>query len=395
MMVPHGGKKLFSRRTDWNLSLNPFAAALAEAKEQGAQVLDLTASNPAQVGLRPDAEAVLRALANPIAMEYDPLPRGLLSARQAVARYYAEQHGISDLDPQHIVLTTSTSEAYSFVMRLLCDPGDEIAVPRPGYPLFEFLADILDLKLVSYPLFYDHGWQLDLYSLEKLITERTRAIVVVHPNNPTGSFVQPGERDDLNALCRQHSMALIADEVFLDYPHDAVARASFVSNPAALTFTLSGLSKISALPQMKLAWVVTSGPPSLVEPALSRLEVIADTYLSMNAPVQLASPAMLQQRTSVQARLMDRVRQNLGELDAQLVAKPAVVRLQVDGGWYAILRVPVLQTDEQLAIQLLRQARVAVHPGHFYGFEDGYLVVSLIVPQQDFRNGVARILRHL
>ena len=355
----------------------------------------MTASNPAQVGLRPDAEVVLPALANPIAMDYDPQPRGLLSARQAVARYYAEQHGIADLDPQRIVLTTSTSEAYSFVTRLLCDPCDEIVVPRPGYPLFEFLADILDLKLVCYPLLYDHGWQLDLYSLEKLITERTRAIVVVHPNNPTGSFVQPGERDALNALCRQHSLALIADEVFLDYPHDAVARASFVSNPTALTFTLSGLSKISALPQMKFAWVVTSGPSSLVESALSRLEVIADTYLSMNAPVQLASPAMLQQRTSVQARLMDRVRQNLADLDAQLAAKPAVVRLQVDGGWYAVLRVPVLQTDEQLAIRLLRQARVAVHPGHFYGFENGYLVVSLIVPQQDFRNGVARILRCL
>ena len=208
------------------------------------------------------------------------------------------------MDPEQLVLTTSTSEGYSFVFRLLCNPGDELLVPKPSYPLFEFLADLQDVKLVPYPLIYDHGWQMDFPSLQKAVTKRTRGVVVVHPNNPTGSFVHPHEKESLNRFCHEHSLALIADEVFLDYAHDRVAgQQSFASNQNVLTFTLSGVSKISALPQMKVAWIAASGPPAELDPALARLEVIADTYLSMNAPIQWATPALLDQRQEYSAAI--------------------------------------------------------------------------------------------
>src|SRR5271163_936569 len=282
---------MFSERTNWQLSPNALTRAIDEARslarDQGQKLLDLTASNPTEAGIRHDSEIVLAALVNPEAMRYEPQPRGLLQARQAVCRYYRELHDVFDLDPERLILTTSTSEAYSYVFRLLCNPGDEILVPKPSYPLFEFLADLADVKLVGYPLFYDHGWQIDFDSLYKAATPRSRAVILVHPNNPTGSYVSVAETAALNTFCRVRELALIVDEVFLDYAHDGAAHRSFVANADALTFTLSGVSKISALPQMKLAWVTTSGPREIVSEAGARLEIIADTFLSMNAPVQL------------------------------------------------------------------------------------------------------------
>jgi aspartate/methionine/tyrosine aminotransferase len=336
----------------------------------------------------------LQALVNPEAMDYDPQPKGLRSAREAVAGYYGKQH--NDIDPESIVLTTSTSEGYSYVFRLLCNVEDEILVPKPSYPLFEFLADLQDVKLVPYPLLYDHGWQIDFPSLYKAVNHRTRAVVVVHPNNPTGSFVTDEERGALNQFCREYNLALVADEVFLDHAHDGAARATFADNREALTFTLSGLSKISGLPQMKLAWIVTSGADENVSAALARLEVIADTYLSMNAPIQLAAPVLLEQRHSVQPLLLDRVRANLSELDRGLGKQKSCRRLDVEGGWYAVLRVPVTQSDEDLAIEILRKHSVLVHPGHFYDFpNDGYLIASLITPLQEFRKGIVKVLELL
>ncbi|MGC2185218.1 MAG: pyridoxal phosphate-dependent aminotransferase [Terriglobales bacterium] len=386
---------MFSRRTDWTLTPNRFTEAQREVSGAGREVLDLTVSNPIRAGLRYDTEAILNSLKNPQAMDYDPQPKGLHSAREAVAAYYREQH--SELfDPESLLLTTSTSEGYSYVFRLLCNPDDELLVPKPSYPLFEFLAELQDVKLVSYPLLYDHGWQMDFPSLSRAMTSRTRAVVVVHPNNPTGSYVGAAERTQLNAFCREHGLALIVDEVFLDYPHDGAPRSSFVLNPDVLTFTLSGLSKISGLPQMKLAWVATSGPAPVVATAMDRLEVIADTYLSMNAPIQLAATVLLEQRKNIQPLLLDRLRVNLSELDAQLKGQRSTQRLQVDGGWYAVLRVPVTRTDEDLAIALLRQASVLVHPGHFYDFpRDGYLIVSLLSPLTEFREGTRRMLDFL
>ena len=383
--------RMFSHRTDWKLTPNRFTQAQQELRAAGREVLDLTISNPTRAELHYDRETILQALVDPEAMDYDPQPKGLRSAREAVAGYYGKQH--NDIDPESIVLTTSTSEGYSYVFRLLCDVEDEILVPKPSYPLFEFLADLQDVKLVPYPLLYDHGWQIDFPSLYKAVNHRTRAVVVVHPNNPTGWFVADKERSVLNQFCHEYNLALVADEVFLDYAHDGAARATFADNREALTFTLSGLSKISGLPQMKLAWIVTSGTDERVSAALARLEVIADTYLSMNAPIQLAAPVLLEQRHSVQPLVLDRVRANLSELDGGLAKQKSCRRLDVEGGWYAVLRVPVTQSDEDLAIEILRKHSVLVHPGHFYDFpNDGYLIASLITPLQDFRKGTAKVL---
>jgi alanine-synthesizing transaminase len=385
---------MFSHRTNWRLHPNALTRAIDEARILGQKILDLTVSNPTEAGVRPDPEIVLSALANPAAMRYDPQPRGLLGARQAVCRYYRESHDVFNLDPERLILTTSTSEAYSYVFRLLCNPGDEVLVPKPSYPLFEFLADLADVKLLPYPLLYDHGWQIDIDSLYKASPTRLRAVILVHPNNPTGSYVSAMETSALNAFCRDHDLALIVDEVFLDYSHDGAPRRSFVTNSDALTFTLSGVSKISALPQMKLAWVATSGPENTVAEAGGRLEIIADTFLSMNAPVQLAAQVLLDQRKQIQPILRDRLRMNLAELDGQLASHPSCTRLLVDGGWYVVLRVPVIESTEDLAIRLLHEASVSVHPGHFYDFpNEGYLVLSLITEPTIFREGVARLLQ--
>ncbi len=387
---------MFSNRTNWHLAPNDLSRVLKEVRASGQEIFDLTISNPTEAGIRPDPEVVLGALVDPDALRYDPQPRGLLEARNAVCRYYHDSHRVFDLDPERLVLTTSTSEAYSYVFRLLCNPDDEILVPKPSYPLFEFLADLCDVKLVPYPLLYDHGWQIDFDSLYKAATLRSRAVIIVHPNNPTGSYVSVTETAALNDFCRDYNTALIVDEVFLDYAHDGEARPSFAANTDALTFTLSGISKISALPQMKFAWLVTSGPENIVSEAGARLEVISDTYLSLNAPVQLAAETFLDLRKQIQPILLDRLRANLVELDRQLVHHPACTRLQVEGGWYAVLRVPVFGSDEDLAIRLLRHAQVSVHPGHFYDFPgDGHLVLSLITEPEMFRTGITRLLDFL
>jgi alanine-synthesizing transaminase len=384
---------MFSRRTGWKLTPNRFTEAQRELRAAGREVLDLTVSNPTRAGLPYDAESVLNSLSRPEAMDYDPQPKGLATARQAVVAYYREQPRGFEISPESVVLTTSTSEGYSYVFRLLCNPGDEVLVPKPSYPLFEFLADLEDVTLAPYPLLYDHGWQIDFHSLHKAVNARTRAVVVVHPNNPTGSYVSARERELLSSFCRERDLALIADEVFLDYAHAGATRTSFAVNQDVLTFTLSGVSKISGLPQMKLAWVATSGPQDAVTEAIGRLEVIADTYLSMNAPIQLAAAVLLEQRKKIQPLLLDRVWANLAELDRQLAKQKTSQRLEVEGGWYAVLRVPVTRSDEDLAIDILHQASVLVHPGHFYDFpRDGYLIVSLLTSPAEFREGTKRVL---
>jgi aspartate/methionine/tyrosine aminotransferase len=384
---------MFSKRTEWKLTPNRFSQAQADLRAAEMRVLDLSLSNPTRAGFQLDQEAILQALAQPEALDYDPQPKGLLSARQAIARYYYDAHGVYGVDPESLVLTTSTSEAYSYIFRLLSNADDEILVPKPSYPLFDFLADLQDVKLVPYPLIYDAGWQIDFPSLYKAVNHRTRAVVVVHPNNPTGSYASSVEVDGLNRFCAEYNLSLIVDEVFLDYAIDGAPRTSFVSNESVLTFTLSGISKISGLPQMKIAWIAASGPKEVKHQAMARLEVISDTYLSMNAPLQLATPVLLDQRKNLQPLLLDRIRNNVQEFDRQLARQKTCERLRVDGGWYAVLRVPALQSDEDLAIDLLRKVAVLVHPGHFYDFpKDGYMVLSLITPPEEFREGVNRIL---
>jgi alanine-synthesizing transaminase len=382
---------MFADRTNWNLDPNRLSEALTHHRSLGKPLFDLTLSNPTACGFAYDGDAILRALNNPAALSYEPNPRGLEHSRRAVAAYYASRNTVVSLDD--IILTTSTSEAYSYIFRILCNPGDELLVPAPSYPLFGFLADIQDVRLVRYPLIYDNGWQIDFPPLERTITPRTRGIIVVHPNNPTGHFIRPEEAAHLNEVCSARGMALIADEVFLDFALAEKQPVSFAANHGALTFTTSGLSKISGLPQMKAAWLIATGPEAQKSQALARFEVIADTYLSMNAPVQLALHVFLEQRRSFQQQLMARLRKNLAELDLQLAAQKSCCRLRLEGGWYAVLRVPATRSDEDLAIHLLATKNVYVHPGHFYDFPaDGYLIVSLITPEPHFAEGIARLL---
>ncbi len=385
---------MFAKRTNWNLTPNRLSAALAAHREAGKPLLDLTVSNPTECGFEYDGSAILSALSNAAALSYEPNPRGLESARRAVADYYADRK--ENVSVEDIFLTTSTSEAYSYVFRTLCDPGDEVLIPSPSYPLFDFLADIQDVRLVRYPLLYDHGWQIDFHALEQAITPRTRGVIVVHPNNPTGNFVKSGEIAKLNSICSTREMAIIADEVFLDFALEENRPASFAANRGAPTFTLSGLSKISGLPQMKAAWLIAGGPQPWKSEALVRLEIIADTFLSVNTPVQLAIPKFLEQRHAFQEQVVSRVRRNLAELDRQLAAQKAVTRLRVEGGWCAVLRVPATRSDEDLAIELLATQGLYVHPGHFYDFPlEGYLVVSLITQAKDFARGMANALTFL
>jgi aspartate/methionine/tyrosine aminotransferase len=376
-------------------------------------VWDLTASNPTRCGFEYDAEAVLRALRQPSALDYDPNPKGILSAREAVARYYAEHLSASEqvaaserasagadsqtLDPEHIFLTTSTSEAYSFLFRLLCDPGDEVLIAQPSYPLFDFLADLDDVRLVAYPLFYDYGWHLDPAALRERITPRTRAIALVHPNNPTGHFTKAAERAALEEICAERGLALIVDEVFLDYPLEGSMQPSFnAGEHPALTFVLSGLSKVAALPQMKAAWIACFGPEPALGEALARLEVIADTFLSMNAPVQAALPDWLAGSAELQGQIRGRTKRNLRILDEAFPTGGPVTRLIAEAGWYAVLRIPALATDEETALALLRERKVAVHSGDFFGLgPSGWLVVSLLPEEAMFSNGIKQIANYL
>jgi len=402
---------MFASRTNWRLETNRLTRALEEHRRSGKELFDLTASNPTTCGLAYPEREILAALADSRGLVYRPDSKGLREARDAVAEYYAGRAGFSGsparVDPDHILLASGTSEAYSHIFRLLCEAGDEILVPAPSYPLFEFLADLADIRLVPYPLLYDHGWQIDFASLRAALTPRSRAVLVVHPNNPTGSFVKPREAAELAEICAAREMAIVADEVFLDYasgrerallgarPNEDPAH-TFALSDAALTFTLSGLSKISLLPQMKLAWTIVSGPEAVVQTAVDRLEIIADTYLSPSTPVQLALPKFLSFRHALQAQLQQRISANLSVLDSLLRESMSLARLDREGGWYAILRVPVTATDDDLTVALLERCSVLVHPGHFFNFsQEGFLVLSLITPEQQFQEGLRRVQKFI
>jgi aspartate/methionine/tyrosine aminotransferase len=380
----------FSLRTGWNTEESELARAHRLRAQAGLPIADLTASNPTRCGFQypPD---LLAALADPRALDYDPQPRGGLRAREAVCGYYAD-HGVA-VESRQIVLTTSTSEAYSFLFRLLCDPGSEVVIAQPGYPLFDFLAVLDDVRLKSAPLVYDQGWQIDPEGFRRAITPETRAIVLVHPNNPTGHFTKPWEAGELARLCRERDLSLIVDEVFLDYGF-AGGGGSFAAGLEGVpVFVVSGLSKIAGLPQMKSAWIVAAGPEA--DRALVRLEVIADTFLSMNAPVQCALPRWLGGRAAIQKRIKERLAVNLAELDRQLSGLATVRRLEVEGGWYAVLRIPALSSDEQTVLALLERG-VWVHPGYFFGMPgSGWLVVSLLGPEGEFSTGVTGLVDYL
>ena len=387
---------MFSSRTNWLLTPNRLSELLRERRQRGLPILDLTESNPTRCGFALDVEEILAPLHNPRALTYEPDPRGLPTARAAVAQYYSERGVL--LDPDQIFLTASTSEAYSFVFRLLANPGDKILAPQPSYPLFDFLGALNDVEVVPYPLVYDDGWQVDLETLASRWESRSRAVLVVHPNNPTGSYVQKRELGRMIEICHHNQAAIIADEVFADYGFGAdVDRVvTHAQNSEVLTFTLSGLSKISALPQMKVGWIVVNGPPELRNEAQARLEVIADTYLSVSAPVALATPQWLSHRRAIQSQVLERVQANLRKLDELLVPGLPVSRLRVEGGWYAILRVPSTRSDEDWAAEFLTQEGVAVHPGHFYDFpSEGFLILSLLPAPQVFQDAMGKVISRI
>jgi alanine-synthesizing transaminase len=384
----------FSARTDWELGENALAQRLRERRVCGEEVLDLTVSNPTACGFNYEADALLAPLAVPAALEYEPEPFGLELARAAVAEYYRSHN--AEVPIPHICLTTSTSEAYSYLFRLLCDPGDEVLIARPSYPLFDFIARLDSVVLREYPLRYDpgastssaHAWTIDFNALQDAITDRTRALVVVHPNNPTGNYASEAEREGLEKLCAERKIALIVDEVFLDYAiqPDARPRTFAAVEGRALCFVLSGLSKVCALPQMKLSWIIARGPKDLLEPALARLEVVADTFLSVNAPTQAALPSWLAGRNHLQGQMRERVRANLTVLDARLRGTQAD-RLALEGGWTAVMRVP-REVDAQTFAEAALDRGVLVQPGEFYGLPEGRVVVSLLTRPEIWQRGL-------
>lgn len=383
--------RVFSSRLKWDSPPNPLAALLEEKRRAGARLLDLSESNPTRAGFEYPGEEILAALADARALRYDPAPRGLEPAREAVSEYYA-QRGVT-VDSSRILLTASTSEAYSYLFKLLADPGDEFLVPRPSYPLFEFLAAMESVQVRQYPLRYDGAWHIDFGALDRLAGPRTRAVVIVNPNNPTGSFLKHGEQTRLEEFALARGIAILSDEVFSDFAFapDPERATTLAAESRVLTFSMSGLSKIAGLPQMKLGWIVSGGPQR--EAAMNGLEWIADTYLSVAAPVQLALPRLLRAAETVCGQMLERTRSNLEYLRGAISMSSPCQVLNVEGGWYAILQVPNVRSEEQWALDLLDRHDVLVQPGFFYDFEsEAFLVLSLLTLPGLFQEGVGRIL---
>ncbi len=388
------GYDMFSSRFHWDLRPNRLSQTLAAKRAAGARVLDLTESNPTHAGLH-YPEEIVRAFEHPSLLSYEPAPAGTPAAREAVSAWYAARsHAVP---PERILLTASTSEAYAYLFKLLTNPGDLILVPRPSYPLFQFLADMESVEVRQYPLVYHGGWSTDLHALEAALTPRTRAIVLVNPNNPTGNYVKRAELSALAALCAQRGLALISDEVFADYAlaDDADRVATLAGVAECLSFSMSGLSKVAGLPQMKLGWIVVNGPQALCAEAWEKLEWIADTYLSVGTPVQCAAARLLAAGDIVQPQIRRRIAENLAVARATLAGSPANI-LAVEGGWYITLQVPRIRSEEEWTLDLLEHADVLVQPGYFYDFEtEAYLVVSLLTAREIFREGLARIVEQL
>ncbi len=386
---------MFSSRLNWKSSTNRITRAIDALTQQGVELVDLTGTNPTAAGFDYDTAAVCGAMSPPAILEYHPNPRGRVPARQAVADYY-RHHGKS-VDLETIFLTASTSESYACLFKLLCDPGDTVLAPRPSYPLFDYLAGLESIHLETYPLRYqpDTGWRIDLEQIKSLTTPRTRAILLVNPNNPTGSYVRPHEREQLTRWCRDHDLALIVDEVFLDYAsaQTPCGLLSAAGNTGALTFTLSGISKVLGLPQLKLGWIQVSGPQPLCLAACNNLEMISDTYLSASTPVQEALPALMAQRGFFQNQAIHRIEANDASLRAACERLTTGRVLGREGGWVAIIAMQNGISDEEMVCRLLELDQVLVHPGYFYDVDaDSCLVISLLTRPDRFMTGIDRLV---
>jgi len=400
---------MFSSRIAKNTQTNKLTLALEQKRKSGTRIFDLTESNPTHSDLHYDEASISRALSQPGIMHYEPQPQGLLTAREAICAYY-DDCGVA-ADPRSLVLASGTSEAYGYLFKLLADPGSEVLVPVPGYPLLEVLTSLEGMRLVPYRNLYDEslGWSVDMERLANTVSNRTRAIVVVSPNNPTGAFLKRSELVGIAELCRRFHLALIIDEVFSDYSCDmaagratgaALQRSERVPSAAgydgALTFVLNGFSKIVGLPQLKLAWIHVSGPAELKRQAVEGLEFIADAYLSVSTPVQLAAGAILKQRKAIQSQILQRLEDNERFLENALRTAPRCTMLMREGGWYAIVRLPEDASDEEICLHGVEEDGVLVHPGYFYDFPSGnHLVLSLLTPPAVFREGTAKLAARL
>lgn len=381
---------MFSNRTRWDRTRNRVARLLEAKRAAGADVVDLTETNPTAVGLCCPPR-LLELLGDPDCRRYEPQPLGLPAAREAVARDFARRG--ARVAAEQVALTASTSEAYAYLFKMLCDPGEVVLVPRPSYPLFEFLAQLESVHAEPYPLEYDGAWGIDLAAVAEAAHGRARALVVVNPNNPTGSFVRPEEVEALRELCAERRLALVSDEVFADYALVPDGATTLAGDSPALTFCLGGLSKSCGLPQLKLGWVAVCGPQAERTEALARLEIVADTYLSVAAPIQRAAPAILAALPDLQQPIRQRVERNLAALAASVPAGGAVSLLRVEGGWSAVLRVPAVRSEEDLVATLLEEDDVLVHPGYFFDFpSEAYVVLSLLPEPERFRAGLGRLL---
>ena len=382
-----------SNRLAWTSAENPLSRLLGEKRSRGDTVFDLTESNPTRADIYYPVKEILAALASPLSLVYHPAPTGIPTARDAVAGYY-QARGVH-VSADDVVLTASTSEAYSFLFKLLCNPGDRILVPRPSYPLLEYLAALESVEIDYYSLVYDGEWRVDVESVEAAVSERTRALVVVNPNNPTGSFLKRDELESLLRVLRSYRLALVSDEVFSDYGFGEAPnriRSLVGSTEGVLAFALNGLSKVAGLPQVKLGWIVVHGPDPERKDALSALEHIGDTFLSVSAPAQNGAPALLALAPRLQTTIHERLFSNYDALRGVLGADSACRPLQLEGGWYAVLRLPLVLSSEEWSLEILARDGVHAHPGYLFDFAaEAHLVVSLVTPPDTFRVGIERI----
>ncbi len=379
---------IYSQRLSWSFSANRLSRLVEEKRLRGVPLLDLTVSNPTEVFDDYPHEAIRLAYGNISNFTYRPNPFGEEPARSAIAEWYGKR-GIP-LSPERLLLTASSSEAYALLFKLFCDPGDEVLVPVPSYPLFEFLAALESVRIVPYRLRYEGAWFIDFESLRARISARTRAIVIVNPNNPTGSFLKQSEIPALFDLAARHSLPILSDEVFMDYSFGSAGERirTLIGCDSRLSFSLNGLSKSAGMPQMKLGWIVVNGPPAACKTARERLEVLLDTYLSVNTPVQRALPELLEIGAAVESRIATRCRQNLHALDRLLANSPAH-RLHLEGGWSVIVRLPNTTDEENWVVELLERHSVVVQPGYFFDMDaEPYIVVSLLTRPEIFEEGI-------
>lgn len=383
---------MFADRTMWSSETNPLIVLFEKLKSQKTKIFDLTVSNPTQCGFQYPSQEILQGLLHSENVVYRPESFGNFHARQAIAQEYLKQD--IALKPENIIFTASSSESYSFLFRLLLNPGDHVLLPKPSYPLLELLSQINDVFIDRYSLMYDHAWRIDFKSLEKVIGPKTKVIVLVHPNNPTGSYVTMEERNIINVICQKYHLALICDEVFWEYCLEDDGPSSLAANQAVFTCTLGGLSKSLALPQMKLSWITLSGPRQSAQEAAKKLEIIADTYLSVNTPCQNALQEWLSLKPFIQDQIKRRIFQNYQKIFGFLKHETKISAYRIEGGWYLVMHLCEKICEEDFVLWLLEKEHVFVHPGYFFDFHEGvHIIVSLLTPEEILEEGISRLLK--